>query len=153
MLISLRLAFLFFISLSDFEGQVVSVIDGDTIEVLKDGKGVRIRLNGIDCPERSQAYGTKAKQFVSDLIYRKQVKVKVKELDRYGRTIADVYLLDGTWLNKRLINAGLAWHYKQYSADKELASSEVNAKQQKLGLWRDPHPIAPWDFRRIKRSN
>jgi micrococcal nuclease len=153
MLVALRLVFFFCISLSDFEGEVVGVIDGDTIEVLNDGKAVRIRLNGIDCPEHNQPYGSKAKQYVSDLIFSKHVKVRVKELDRYGRTIADIYLLDGTWLNKEIVDAGFAWHYKQYSTDKDLSTSEVTARKDRLGLWQDSNPIAPWEFRRSKRSN
>lgn len=131
-----------------FEGKVISVIDGDTIEVLKDGSAVRIRLNGIDCPEKTQAFGSRAKQFTSGMIYGQLVTVKEKELDRYGRTIADVYLQDGTWLNKALIDSGYAWHYKAYSKDQVLSNAEIQAKKSKIGLWIDPAPVAPWEFRK-----
>lgn len=153
MIVFIKIFFVLLAQLSDFEGKVIGVIDGDTIEVLKDGKAVRIRLNGIDCPERKQSFGTKAKTFMSTLVFNKHVRIKAKEVDRYGRTIADVYLQDGTWVNKRLIEEGLAWHYKRYSSDEELSSSEINARKQKLGLWQDPHAIPPWDFRKRKPSN
>jgi micrococcal nuclease len=130
----------------NFTGKVVAVIDGDTIEVLKDGKSVRIRLNGVDCPEKTQAFGSSAKQFTSNLVFGKAVEVREKELDRYGRTIADVYI-DGVWLNKALIEAGMAWHYKRYSDDKQLSEAETMARTSRVGLWGDNTPVAPWDFR------
>jgi micrococcal nuclease len=133
---------------NSFSGRVVAVIDGDTIEVLKGGKALRIRLNGIDCPEKSQAFGSKAKQFTSDQVFNKNVVVKEKELDRYGRTIADVYTDGGIWLNKALVDAGLAWHYKRYSSNQELATAEIKARNSKIGLWKDDEPKAPWEFRK-----
>lgn len=151
MITFIKIFFVLIVTLSDFEGKVVGVVDGDTIEVLKDGKSIRVRLNGIDCPERNQDYGTKAKQYVSQLIFQHNVKVKVKELDRYGRTIADIYLSDGTWLNKKLVDEGLAWHYKQYSSNKELSQGEITARKNRRGLWQLKNPIAPWDFRKSKR--
>lgn len=137
-----------FFLVPEFKGEVTAIIDGDTIEVLRDGKAVRIRLNGIDSPEKSQPFGMKAKQFMSDLIYEKKVVIKEKEIDRYGRLIADVYLQDGTWVNKSLVENGLAWHYKYYSSDAELALAENLAKISKTGLWQDSNPIPPWDYRR-----
>jgi micrococcal nuclease len=153
MIMFVKIFLILILNLSDFEGKVVGVIDGATIEVLKGGKGVRIRLNGIDCPERTQDYGTKAKQYVSALIFQHNVKVKVKELDRYGRTIADIYLTDGTWLNKKLIDEGLAWHYKQYSSNKELSNGELKARRDRRSLWQVKNPVAPWEFRKSKRTN
>jgi micrococcal nuclease len=139
------------ISFNDFDGKVVGVIDGDTIDVLQDGKAIRIRLNGIDCPEKNQAFGSKAKKFTSDAVFNKLVLVKVKELDRYGRTIADIYV-DGIWLNKAIIDAGLAWHYKRYSSNEELSKAELTARNHKLGLWQDLNPIPPWEFRRAESN-
>lgn len=141
------ITFLLLLSSSEFQGEVVSVIDGDTIEVLKNGNAVRIRLNGIDCPEKAQDFGTKAKQFTSDLIFGKTVRIREKEIDRYGRIIADVYVND-IWINEALVAAGLAWHYKHYSNDKQLAAAEIKARAKKIGLWRINDPVAPWDFRR-----
>jgi len=91
-----------------FSGKVVGVKDGDTIVVMKDGAPVIIRLNGIDCPENGQDFGTKAKQATSELCFNKFVKVEVKELDRYGRTVATIILPDGKNLNEELVKSGLA---------------------------------------------
>jgi endonuclease YncB( thermonuclease family) len=148
-MIPLRIVFISLLLLNiQFKGKVVAVVDGDTLKVLKNGKEIKIRLNGIDCPEKSQAFGTKAKEFASKLVFDKNVVVEEKELDRYGRTIADVFLEDGTWLNKALIENGYAWHYKRYSSDQELAKAEVTARNRKVGLWQDESPVAPWDYRK-----
>jgi micrococcal nuclease len=146
--IYLFLVFVLQVPTTAFEGKVVRVVDGDTIDVLKDGKALRIRLNGIDCPEKKQAFGAKAKEFTSNLIFRKTVVVKEKEIDRYGRTIADIYLSDGTWVNKEVILKGFAWHYKRYSKDENLAAAEQTARRLKIGLWSDPSPLEPWNYRR-----
>ena len=151
-MISFLKIFLLVFALADFKGPVVGVIDGDTIEVLKDGRSVRIRLNGIDCPERSQSFGTKAKQYVSALVFNREVTVRVKELDRYGRSVADVYTSDGTWVNRKLIEEGLAWHYKRYSSDQTLAEAERKAKASRKGLWIESNPIPPWEFRSGSKS-
>lgn len=93
-------------------GKVVAVADGDTFTLLTDKKKqVKVRLYGIDCPERKQDFGTKARQFTAELIYNKEVKAEILEIDRYGRSIATVILSDGKVLNKELLRAGLAWHY------------------------------------------
>jgi endonuclease YncB( thermonuclease family) len=93
---------------SQFSGKVVSVLDGDTIDVLHNKRAKRIRLNGIDAPEKGQAFGQKAKQFVSEQAFGKEVTVKTFGLDKYGRTIGDVFLPDGRMLNEELVREGLA---------------------------------------------
>ena len=107
----------------EFSGKCVGVIDGDTIDVLRNGRAVRIRLEGIDCPERGQDFGSRAKQFTSGLVFGKTVNVKVKEPDRYGRLVARV-IAQGKDLSHELVKAGLAWHFKKYSSDLELAQLE-----------------------------
>lgn len=135
-------------------GKVISIKDGDTIEILTaDKQTFKIRLNGIDTPEKNQAFGQRARQFTSDLAYLKEVQVIVRDIDRYGRSVGDVILLDGKILNKELVRNGFAWHYKQYSKDQELAELEVQAREKKLGLWADKDPVAPWNFRRGRTSN
>ncbi len=94
---------------ADFTGHVVGVSDGDTITVLHKGKGERIRLHGIDCPEKRQAFGNRAKQFTSNLVFAKTVTVQGVDRDRYGRTVGVVLLPDGRSLNHELVRAGLAW--------------------------------------------
>jgi micrococcal nuclease len=130
----------------------VSVTDGDTIKVLKEGIQVKIRLAAIDCPEKGQPYGQAARKFTAGLVAGKIVKVWPTDTDRYGRTIAFVFVgvVD---LNKELLKAGLAWHYKQYSRDPELAKLEFEARSKKVGLWKEPDQVAPWKWRKKKRNN
>lgn len=131
----------------EWSGKVVGVADGDSITVMHDGKGEKIRLYGIDCPEKRQAYGKKAKQFTSRMVFQKIVDVKPTTKDRYGRTIAWISI-EGASLNEGLLKAGLAWHYKKYSSDKNLAELEAQARSLKTGLWADPKAQSPWEFRR-----
>lgn len=132
-------------------GKVVGVSDGDTITVLTSKrKQVKIRLYGIDCPEKKQAFGQKAKTFAKDLAYGKKVSVRQVAKDRYGRIVGWVSI-NGKSLNKELLKAGLAWHYKQYSSDSSLASLEIKARKSKRGLWSDSNPIPPWEYRRGKK--
>lgn len=130
-------------------GRVVSVADGDTITVLAAGnKQVKVRFDGIDCPEKSQAFGQAAKQFTSNLVFNKTVSVDIKEQDRYGRSVG-VVRIGETNVNMALVTNGLAWWYRAYAKDNEvLMRAEAKAKQQRIGLWADANPIAPWDFRR-----
>lgn len=132
-----------------FTGKVVGVLDGDTIEVMNDGKAQRIRLEGIDCPEKNQPFGNRAKQFASELAFGKIVTVQVKTMDRYHRLVANVILPDGRNLNHELVKAGLAWWYKKYSPkDPVVEQLESEAKTNKHGLWSNPDPIPPWEWRR-----
>jgi endonuclease YncB( thermonuclease family) len=133
---------------------VVGVADGDTITVLHDEKQAKIRLYGIDCPERGQAFGKKAKQFTSNMVFQKTVSVEEITRDRYGRTVALVYLDDKS-LNEALIRAGLAWMYHRYCEEPicwKWRNLETEANRAKVGLWSDPNPIPPWEFRRKGRK-
>ena len=94
------------IAFADFSGPVVSVLDGDTIEVLHNQHPERIRLSGIDCPEKGQAYGQKAKHAASALVFGKEVTLQTHGKDKYGRTLADVLLPDGTNVNHELVKDG-----------------------------------------------
>lgn len=129
-------------------GLVVGVTDGDTIKVLDAGKSQhRIRLFGIDSPESHQAFGQKAKQYMSKLVFQKNVRVQYVEKDRYGRILGKVYV-GSTYVNLEMVKAGYAWHYVYYAKDQlDLAAAEQAARARKLGLWIDPNPIPPWDYR------
>lgn len=106
-------------------GRVVKLADGDTFTILVEGnKQVKVRFHGIDCPESKQDFGTRAKQFTSELVFSKTVNVQVKDVDRYGRTIGIVILPDGRILNEELLKAGLAWHYKHYDKSEKYAALE-----------------------------
>src|SRR5215472_5489537 len=132
---------------ADFTGPVVSVLDGDTIDVLHNGQAERIRLNGIDAPEKGQPYGKRAKRFLADLVAGKTVTIHSYKLDRHKRTVGDVLLADGTNLNRELVKAGLAWWYKKYSKDETLGALEQEAREAKRGLWAETNPIPPWVYR------
>jgi len=133
---------------TEFHGRVVGIADGDTITVLHDGRAEKIRLYGIDAPEKSQAFGERAKQFTSGLAFGQTVSVHVRDHDRYRRTVGEVILPDGRSLNEELVRAGYAWWYRRYSRDRKLAHLEQEARDAHRGLWADPHPVPPWDFRR-----
>jgi micrococcal nuclease len=131
--------------------EVMGIADGDTITVLKGKKTpVKIRLFGIDCPEGSQAFGKKAKQFTAAMVFRKYVEIKPVDRDRYGRTVAWVFV-NGQNLCEEQIGAGLAWHYKKYSSDQKLADLEAQARKGRVGLWSDQGAVAPWEYRRRNR--
>jgi len=137
-------------------GRCIKVADGDTITILTPAKRqVRIRLACIDCPERRQPFGKRAKQFTSSLVFGKQVRVHVVDWDRYGRAVGWVYVSndDGREIcvNRELVREGLAWVYRRYCSDPQLLELEARARKVKRGLWRDPHRVPPWEFRRLQR--
>jgi endonuclease YncB( thermonuclease family) len=133
-------------------GEVVGVTDGDTIKVLVGHRQRKVRLYGVDTPEKKQAYGMKAKLFTSSLVFGKVVQVTVMAQDRYGRTVGVVALPDGRILNRELVRNGYAWWYSHYAPhDRDLQNLERQARLEKKELWSDPHAIAPWDFRRNAR--
>ncbi len=137
-----------------WSGKVVGVTDGYTITVLRDKEQVKIRLYGIDTPEKGQASGNKASQFTSKMVYGKVVEVEVVDTDRYGLTVALV-AVNKQILNEELLKAGYAWVYYQYCHEMichAWADYQFAAKLDKRGLWRDPAPIPPWEFRRKKRK-
>ena len=132
--------------------KVIGIKDGDTVEVLYYQLPIVIRLEHIDAPEKKQAFGTVSKQKLSDLSFGKIVtlvsKGKKGNYDGRGRMIAEIYVNEKTCLNKEMLKAGLAWHYKKYSTNAEYAQLENNARKNKVGLWTDKNPIAPWHFRK-----
>lgn len=115
--------------------------------MLVNNEQIKIRLHGIDCPEKSQDFGNVAKEFLSTLVFGKTVSVKKLDTDRYGRTIGMV-LIDSVNVNEELLKAGLAWHYKYYDKSLLWAKLEETARKEKKGLWSMPNPIPPWDFRK-----
>ncbi len=135
---------------AEFIGRVVGVIDGDSIRVMHEGKAEPIRLLGIDCPEKRQPFGTRAKEYTSELACGQDVTVYGDRHDRYGRTLAKVLLPDGRSLNQELIKAGLAWWFRKYSKDLRLGELERQARVAKRGLWVENSPVPPWEWRQDK---
>lgn len=134
------------------KGKVIRVSDGDTIVVLDSTNTQhRIRLDGIDCPEKGQPYGNKATLFVKNLVAGKEVVVEWKKKDRYGRILGYVFI-DSVNINKELLRNGLAWHYKFFNKDEELAELEQKAKDKKLNIWSENNPIEPYLWRNRKKK-
>jgi endonuclease YncB( thermonuclease family) len=133
----------------EFSGRVVSVIDGGSIRVLNGKRVVKVRLYGIDCPETKQPYGKQAKKALSRVIFGKVITIKEKETDRGGRLVAVVLAQDGRDVNRGLVKAGWCWADEDSSSD--YAKEMQEAREAKLGLWQDPHPIRPEDWRKAKK--
>ncbi len=138
---------------STYDGKVVRIADGDTFTMLTpDNQQVRVRLHGIDCPEKAQPFGTVARQKLSDLVFGKQVRLEEQDKDRYGRTVAIVYNEAGVCVNEEMLKEGLAWHYKEYDKNPDWEALEKEARQQKKGLWSKSRPTPPWAWRKAKRT-
>ena len=140
------------------EGRVVGVADGDTVTVLDADKVQhKIRLSGIDAPEKAQAFGNRSKESLSELVFSKDVQVETNKRDRYGRDVGKV-LINGVDANLAQVQRGFAWHYKAYEREQsandrklyDLAESEARAFRR--GLWSDVNPEPPWDYRQQRRK-
>jgi endonuclease YncB( thermonuclease family) len=135
-------------------GLIVGVSDGDTATLLThDKQQLKIRLVGIDAPEKKQAYGTKAREHLASRIFKQEVEVDLRSKDHYGRFLGVIYK-GGIDINQGMIQDGYAWFYKHYAKEQpkgealRYANSEESAKQLRKGLWADPSPVPPWDFRK-----
>ncbi len=139
-------------------GLIVGVADGDTVTLLtQDKQQVKIRVQGIDAPERSQAFGQVSRQAMAKAVFQKNVEAHCSSTDRYGRKICTVNV-NGVDAGLQLVNQGLAWHYKQYEREQTAqdratyAYAEESARARGYGLWSEANPQAPWDFRKTKRN-
>lgn len=134
-------------------GEVVKVADGDTFTVKTiAGQQVKIRLYGIDAPERGQDFGSKSRQFLNDLCYGKEVTIEDKGIDQYGRTLGVAYIGDLN-INEEMVRNGLAWYYNYSVDDARLESLEKEARGKKLNIWSMKNPISPYEYRKSKRDN
>lgn len=143
---------------SEITGKVVGIMDGDTIKIVTDSVQKKIRLYGIDCPEKNQAFGNKAKQFLSEIISGQNVKIIQEDVDRYGRIVGTVYF-NNRCINEEIIKNGYAWVYRYY-CKKSFCTNwieiENQSKSNGIGLWSQKNPIPPWEFRhnfKEKKSN
>lgn len=134
---------------------VVGISDGDTLtarcptqDAAHPYQQVKVRLAGIDAPERRQAYGERSRQHLAGLCFQQEARITVRTTDRYGRSVADVEC-KGQDAGMELVRAGMAWHYRQYGKQHmHLAGIEADARARRAGLWVDREPVAPWEFRR-----
>ena len=133
-------------------GTVVKIVDGDTFDLLTENKKtIRVRMYGIDCPEKKQAFYQSAKNALARFIFKKHVRLVITGHDRNGRLIAWVYY-NGQNINTSMIRDGFAWHFKKYAADLNLATAEKEARLAKRGIWQIPGAIAPWEFRKSRQK-
>ncbi len=132
--------------------RVKEVSDGDSITILtNNNRTKKLRLYGIDTPEKDQPYGNASKKHLEKLLSSGKVSYSVHEVDTYGRTVADVYVND-EHINLKMIKDGYAWHYEYYKRSSEFKNAQKNAKANKLGLWKDKNPTPPWEHRKSERA-
>ena len=132
------------------QAKIIRILDGDTVEILYGQLPIKLRLEHIDCPEKrgKQPFGNRAKIVLSDLCFGQMVSVSSDgKFDRNGRLIGVIFNKDSLNVNKEMVRLGMAWHFKKYSDDMSYDMLEREARAAKAGLWSDPNPIAPWDYR------
>lgn len=135
------------------KGRVVKIADGDTFTLLVDEhEQIKVRLDGIDAPEKGQSYGTRAKEYLSNMIWGQPVTVYVKGKDRYGRSIGKVSTPTIKDVNLEMIKGGFAWQYRDYNKDKTYSAAEEQARSTRKGLWQEKNPMRPQDYRKMKRQ-
>ena len=138
---------------SELRGVVVGVTDGDTITVLDDGhKKHKVRLAGIDTPERHQPFADRARQYLLTLAFKKQATLDCYKTDQYKRRVCRVWV-EGKDVALAQVQAGLAWHYKRFEKEQtpseraSYARAEDDARASRIGLWQSNRPVPPWEFR------
>lgn len=133
------------------QGKVIRVADGDTFTLIHNKVSHKIRLHGIDCPEKGQEFSQVAKEFTKERTLQKNVKVEVLKKDQYGRNVGIVWLEDGSNLNLQLLNEGLAWHYTKFDKSDAFRNAENQAKHYKKKIWSVQNPLAPWTYRQQRK--
>ena len=146
-------------SADTLQGHVIGVTDGDTITLLDASKTQhKIRVAGIDAPEKKQPFGQRSKESLSSLAFDKDLTIEWSKKDRYGRIVGKLLDRRGRDLNLEQVKMGMAWHYKKYEKEQSpddrrlYAAAEDAARAKRVGLWSDPSPVPPWDYRKAKRS-
>lgn len=131
----------------EFDAKVIAVMDGDTIMVLRDSEKIKIRLANIDAPEKDQAFGPPARESLSEMVRKQQVRINSQAVDQYGRMVATV-ALDGRNVNEEQVRRGMAWEYSHYHGDRGYIALQNEAQQARRGLWSQSSPVAPWQWRK-----
>jgi len=134
----------------ELTGTVVGISDGDTLRLLVGREQVVIRLDQIDAPEKAQPFGTRSRQSLAELCHQRDVRVVEGGRDRYGRTIGTVFV-DGVNVSAEQVRRGMAWVFVRYARDPALYAIEREAREAGRGVWTDPDPIPPWEWRRQRR--
>ncbi len=149
----LPLLFLTSLTYSQVVGTVVSITDGDTFVFYskESNAQIKVRLHGIDAPEKKQSFGNVSKNYLAELIFQKQVTVTIRNLDKYGRSIGIVFV-DGLNVNEKMLEMGMAWHFLKYDNNPLWDNIQNQAIASKIGLWKEDNPTPPWVWRKIKQS-
>lgn len=132
---------------AELQGKVTSITDGDTVKVFDGFQEIKIRLSNIDAPESKQAFGTRAKQKLAEKVFGRTVVVEYHKKDKYKRIIGTIWL-ENRNINLEMVQDGYAWAYRKYLDDINFLQAEKDARDNKFGLWVDPFPQPPWDFRK-----
>lgn len=131
--------------------KVIGIIDGDTYDILKNNTSERIRIDGIDAPEKGMPFYKVSKKHLSNLIFSKFITIEFIEKDKYGRWVGRGFI-DKLDISAEMIRAGMAWHFKKYSDSEILSDLEIEAKNRKLGIWSNPNPLTPWEVRKLHKN-
>jgi endonuclease YncB( thermonuclease family) len=134
-----------------FTARVIVVMDGDTVMVLRGAQKIKIRLANIDAPEKDQAFGIESRQALVDKVYKKEVVVTTRAIDKYGRTVADLSM-DGQSINEEMVGSGMAWEYSWRHRNQAYRALQSEAQRAKRGLWADASPTPPWVWRKTHPS-
>jgi micrococcal nuclease len=140
-----------FLVLPAFAHDVIAITDGDTLTLLVSQTPLKVRLANIDAPEKSQAFGSLSKKSLSDLCWGLDATFETKNIDRYGRTVAEV-ICGGVKVNRAQVERGMAWVYRKYNEDPSMPALEERARENRVGLWSDINATPPWEFRRARRT-
>ncbi len=139
-------------SAETLEGRITGITDGDSITIMVDRTEVKVRLSEIDAPERKQAFGSRAKQALSDLCFGQVARVESTGREHRKRVIGRVYCA-GVDANAEMVRLGYAWVYREYATDAGLYTLQYAAQAARAGLWADAEPVAPWEFRKARRDS
>ena len=133
----------------EYSGTILRVIDGDTFVFQTNEGSLRVRMFGIDAPEKSQAFGQESTKFMEGFLHKAGV-LKKTSIDKYGRTLGMLFI-DKVNINLECVKKGYAWHYAYYYKNEEFARAEKEAKEKKLGLWKNENPTPPWKYRQLHK--
>jgi len=135
----------------EFDAKVIAVLDGDTLLVLRNGAKVKVRMANIDAPEKDQKFGMQSRDSLLEMVGKKQVRITSQAVDQYGRVVGLVSV-DGRNVNEEQMKRGMAWEYSHYHSDRGYIALQSAAQQARHGLWIQPSPQAPWQWRKTHPS-
>ncbi|HEY6915446.1 MAG TPA: thermonuclease family protein [Paludibacter sp.] len=133
------------------EGEVVKIVDGDTYDLRTGDQTIRVKMEGIDAPEKGMRFYKESKKYLHDLCLGRKVLFKPNEISKFNKQIGFTYLSGGLELSHEMVRAGYAWHFKKYNSDNNLYKLELQARIAKRGIWADPNPVSPQIVRKLRK--